>query len=85
MSNPTRTPEDIAAGLDKAERALILSFSAEPSRIGTRATWTERKGIADGLPNGLVLRKWVHDAHRYSLSDLGLAVKAILEKDSRHV
>lgn len=69
--------------LSDAQRELVTSLSSEPSRIGTRSTWTERKGLADSLPNGIVVRTWATDAHRYSLSSLGIEVRDHLLTESR--
>jgi hypothetical protein len=84
VSNPTRTPEEIAAGLTEAQRRAVRElpdrfsfFPVKYSRVTIKRLI--EKGLLVRTPPasgfGMVVHEW---------SELGAVVRAILEQDTRH-
>lgn len=66
------TPEQIAAGLTKAQRRGLLN--GDWWRDGRVINALKRKGVVSN-----------HDLFGYELTPLGLAVKAVVEKEENDV
>lgn len=84
MSDPTRTPEEIAAGqLSAAGRRIVLETNPEagPRRLNDVHLQAWGRLYNQGVVSYLRAGGYTF----FDLTPLGLAVKAILEKDSRHV
>lgn len=77
-----RTPEEIAAGLSEAQQRIVCAMSAQPKlwRSIYRHAKQKRRREWCGLPRGLYNSTRSREGF---LEPLGLAVKSLIEKDSR--